>query len=133
MIEFYAQIRWVHVACVVLSGGLFAVRGALVQLGRGSWALSAPARYLSWTIDTTLLTAALMLATILPSGFFANGWLLAKIVLLVVYIGLATIALRNAHVRRRRWAYIAALLVFAVIVGMARAHHPWGFFAEWLA
>jgi hypothetical protein len=42
-----------------------------------NWPRFAPVRYLSYTIDTVLLTAALMLWTILPSGLFANGWLLA--------------------------------------------------------
>lgn len=132
MIEFYPQIKWVHVASVVLSGTLFLIRGALVQFGQGRLARSAPLRYLSWTIDTVLLTAALMLLTILPSGFFANGWLLAKIVLLVVYIGLATIALRAVRPARRALAYAAALAVFLTIVGIARAHHPLGVFAAWV-
>ena len=55
MIAFYAQIKWVHVAAVICSISLFALRGALVQSGRGHWARGAPLRYLSYTIDTTLL------------------------------------------------------------------------------
>ena len=65
MIEFYVPIKSVHVAAVLASGGLFAVRGLLVLSGR-AWAMSAPLRYLSYGIDSVLLTAALMLATMLP-------------------------------------------------------------------
>jgi uncharacterized membrane protein SirB2 len=131
MIEFYAQIKWVHVATVIASALLFAVRGLLVQAGRPRWALAAPVRYLSYSIDTTLLTAALMLLTILPGAVFANGWLATKIVLLVVYIVLGTFALKRGKTARVRLAcYAAGLAVLAFIYTIARTHHPAGVF--WL-
>jgi uncharacterized membrane protein SirB2 len=134
MIEFYPQIRWVHIAMVVCSGSLFLLRGLLVQLGRERIAMAAPVRYLSYTIDTTLLTAALMLLTILPHGFFANGWLTVKLVLVVVYVVLGVYALRRGRTPRARLAsYVAALLVFAFIITIARAHHPLGIFFRWFA
>lgn len=64
MIEFYPQIKFVHVTAVILSGSLFALRGVLM-LARSRWAQHAALRWLSHAIDTTLLTAALMLVTIL--------------------------------------------------------------------
>ncbi|MBB1471989.1 MULTISPECIES: SirB2 family protein [unclassified Luteimonas] len=131
MIEFYPQIKSVHVATVVASGLLFAVRGLLVQVGQPRLALAAPVRYLSYTIDTTLLTAALMLLTILPGAMFANGWLVAKIVLLVAYIVLGAHALRRGRSARVRLAcYVAGFALFGFIYTIARAHHPAGFF--WL-
>ena len=37
MIEFYAQIKWVHVAAVILSGVIFLLRGSWCsQVDRGS-------------------------------------------------------------------------------------------------
>ena len=105
---------------------LFAVRGAFVLAGQ-RWPHSLAVRVLSWTIDTTLLTAALMLFTVLPKEMFANGWLATKFVLLLVYIGLGSFALRRARGRRARAiAYAAALAVFASIYSIARAHHPLG-------
>ena len=134
MIEFYPQIKWVHIAAVMASGLLFALRGLLVQAGQQRLALAAPVRYLSYTIDTTLLTAALMLLTILPGALFANGWLAVKIVLLVVYIVLGFLALRQAHGPRVRLAcYVAALAVFGFMYTVARAHHPGGIFWMMLA
>lgn len=133
MLEFYPQIKWVHVAAVVCSGVLFFARGALVQAGQGRLALAAPLRWLSWSIDTVLLTAALMLFTLLPSGFFANGWLLAKLLLLPVYIGFAAMALRADTARRRTVAFAVAVAVFLAIVGIARAHHPLGALARLFA
>ena len=134
MIEFYPQIKWVHVAMVMASGLLFALRGLLVQAGRPRLAMLAPVRYLSYAIDTTLLTAALMLLTVLPGALFANGWLAVKLVLLVAYMLLGSFALKRARTRRGRLAcYVAALATFAFIYTVARAHHPAGVFWRLLA
>lgn len=125
MIEFYPQIKSVHVASVFASGLLFAVRGAGV-LAAHRWPNSLVLRVTSWTIDTTLLTAALMLFTVLPREMFGNGWLMAKVVLLVVYVGLGALALRRKPVRGRAGFYAAALATFAFMISIARAHHPLG-------
>lgn len=131
MIEFYAQIKWAHVAAVLASGSLFLLRGLLVQLHQPRLAMAGPLRYLSYSIDTLLLTAALMLLTILPGAMFANGWLAVKLSLLVVYVGLGTFALKRGQTSRaRRACYVLALLVFAFMATVARAHHPLG--AVWL-
>lgn len=127
VIEFYSQIKWVHVAAVVCSGTIFLLRGLLVQTGRQRIAMAAPVRYLSYSVDTILLTAALMLWTILPGALFANGWLTTKIVLLFVYVGLGTFALKRGRTNRvRAICYVAALLVYVAIIGVALAHSPLG-------
>lgn len=129
MIEYYAQIRVAHLLAVALSGTLFAARGAGVLTGAG-WPMHAIVRYSSYAIDTILLTAALMLVAVLPAALFANHWLAVKLVLVVVYVGLGTFALRRARTERgRRIAYVAALVLFALVVGIARRHSPYG----WLA
>jgi uncharacterized membrane protein SirB2 len=134
MIEFYPQIKWVHVAAVACSGVLFLLRGLLVVGGRGAWARHAPVRYLSYTIDSVLLTAALMLFTLLPSAMFGNGWLTAKLALLVVYIALGVMTLRETGTARRRAVcFVAALAVFGLIISIARAHHPLGFLVAWVS
>jgi len=131
MIAFYLQIKFVHVLAVLASGGLFAVRGAALLAGQ-RWAMATPLRYLSYSIDTVLLTAALMLLTILPTGMFANGWLALKLVLLVVYVVLGSLALKRARSdRARRIAYAAALLTYVYMLGVARTHHPLGWL-HWL-
>ncbi len=133
MIEFYPQIKWLHVAMVLCSGSLFLLRGLLVQLQRSQWAMAAPLRYLSYCIDTTLLTAAMMLLTILPHAVFANGWLWVKLALLPVYVVLGSLALkRGRNPQSRRRYYIAALLVFGFMISVARAHQPLGLFWRWL-
>jgi uncharacterized membrane protein SirB2 len=62
------------IVCVILSGVLFVVR-ALAALAGARWPMAALVGYLSYAIDSSLLTAALMLLTILPSAVFANGCL----------------------------------------------------------
>lgn len=132
MIEFYPQIKWIHVAAVACSGMLFLLRGLLAMGGHGAWARHAALRYLSYTIDSVLLTAALMLFTMLPGALFGNGWLSAKLVLLVGYIALGVLALRDGGSRRRQVVcFVAALVVFGLIVSIARAHHPLGIAAAW--
>lgn len=134
MLEFYPQIKWVHIACVLASGGLFALRGALVQLGHAGVAHWAGLRWLSYAIDTTLLTAALMLLSMLPGALFANGWLLTKLALLCIYIGLGAFALSRARTAGGRLAcFVGALAVYGTVVGIARMHHPLGWLHGWLA
>lgn len=133
MIEFYPQIKWFHVACVVLSGLLFTLRGGLMLTGLPQ-ANAAALRYLSYLIDTALLTAALMLVTLLRVYPIASGWLTVKIALIVVYIVLGSIALRRGRsLRTRVITFIAALAVYGFVATIARAHHPLGIFANWLA
>ncbi len=128
MIAFYAQIKWVHVAAVLLSGGIFLLRG-LAMLAGGGWARAAPVRYLSYTVDTILLTAALMLMTIVHQYPFVHGWLTVKVLLLVAYIVIGWFALRPERTRASRLVlWLAALAVYAFIISVARAHHPLGVF-----
>jgi uncharacterized membrane protein SirB2 len=133
MIEFYPQIRQFHVFVALLSGSLFALRGAFL-LGGARWPQALPVKWFSYTVDTALLTAALMLLTILPGGMFANGWLVVKVSLIVVYIVLGAFALKRAKTWRARLGfYLAALAIFLTIYSIARAHHPLGFLAYWFS
>jgi uncharacterized membrane protein SirB2 len=126
VIAYYLQVKLVHVCAVLLSGGLFALRGAATLAGQRR-AMAAPLRYLSYTIDTVLLTAALMLFTLLPGAMFANGWLATKLVLLVGYVALGSFALKRASTQQgRAIAFVAAVATYATMIGIARAHHPLG-------
>lgn len=129
MIEFYPQIKFVHVLCVVLSGSLFAMRGML-SLANSALVDHAALRFASYTIDTALLTAALMLAATLHQYPFAQAWLTAKVLLLVVYIVLGTFALRRARTRLARGiCLIAALAILLFIASIAHTHNPLGVLA----
>ena len=86
-------------------------------------------RYLSYAIDTTLLTAALMLMTIVGQYPFVDTWLTIKVTLVLLYIVLGYTTLRGGSARLR-WASLgAAALTYGFIITIARAHYPLGVFA----
>ncbi len=125
--EFYPQIKWVHVSCVVLSGGLFALRGLLAVTG-SAHANHAVLRHLSYVIDTTLLAAALLLASIIHQWPFVQPWLTTKVLLLLAYIALGVIALRPGKAGPVRLAcFVAALIVYSFIISVAITHDSRGF------
>jgi len=126
MMEFYTQIKAVHVAAVIASGLLFLLRGIAVQAG-AAWPMAAPLRWLSYAIDSVLLTAALMLVTILHQYPFVHSWLTVKVCLLAVYVVLGSFTLRRGRTPRGRLAcFVAALGVYSFIASVAVEHHPLG-------
>jgi uncharacterized membrane protein SirB2 len=128
MIEFYPQIKATHVALVLASGALFFVRAIAVQFAH-RWPLATPVRYLSYSIDTALLVSAFMLMTVLQQFPFVNAWLTVKVMLVVVYIGLGTLALKRAPTPSARlFSALGAVVVYGLILSVARTHSPWGVF-----
>jgi uncharacterized membrane protein SirB2 len=106
----------------------------LVLLWGASWARAAPLRYLSYSIDTVLLTTALMLMTITQQYPFVDAWLTVKLLLLIVYTGAGMAAFGQSVPRPRRFGlWLVALAVYAFIISVARAHDPIGAFGALLA
>lgn len=129
MTEYYLALRNVHITCAILTIALFLLRGGLM-LADSPWQRNVVLRYLPHAVDTVLLTTALMLTTVIRQYPFAVGWLTAKIVLLVAYIVLGSIALKRGRTRAIRvTAFVAALATIGFLVTVARAHHPLGMFA----
>jgi len=121
-----------HIGLVLVSGGLFALRGALVLAGQ-SWAMARPWRLLSYGIDTLLLTAGVTLWVLLSLNPVASPWLGVKLLLLVLYIVLGSLALKRARApAARRASYTGALLVYLFMASVAISHHPLGFLRVWL-
>lgn len=121
MIEFYPQVKWLHVAAVILSGALFAARG-LLMLAHSRWTHHALLRFSSYAIDTVLLAAALALAAMLRQYPFVQAWLTVKVLLLLLYIVLGSYALKRGRSHGVRAAcYAAALAVYACIIVVARS------------
>lgn len=122
----YLPLHHAHVTLVAGSGLLFAVRGAAVQLGQG-WAMRRPWRRLSVGIDTLLLAAGVSLWGLLALNPVRNAWLGTKLVLLVLYIVLGSLALKRGRTARvRRASYAAALATYVVMASVAFTHHPLG-------
>jgi uncharacterized membrane protein SirB2 len=129
MIEYYLPLRHTHIACAIHTVTLFALRGGLM-LANSPWQQNVVLRYLPHAVDTVLLTTALMLTSVIRQYPFATGWLTMKVVLLVAYVVLGSIALRRGRSRRTRIAaFAAALLTVGFLLTVARAHDPLGIFA----
>lgn len=125
--DHYLLIKASHVGLAMLSGGLFAGRGVGVLLG-AAMPMSASVRRLSQVIDIALLAAALLLLATLQLNPFATPWLLTKLMLLVAYIVLGTMALRRARTLTGKvLAFAAALTCFVMMFAIARTHDPLGF------
>lgn len=132
MSDLYPTIKALHVLSVVTSIALFALRGALVLGGAGRLGNHALPRYLSYTVDTFLLTFALMLWAMLQIDPLAQPWLATKLLLLPIYIVLGSFAVKRAKTRRlRAISYAAALCVAFLMYGIATAHHPLGWLSSW--
>lgn len=115
----YTTIRTLHIGCAGLSIALFFGRGAL-QLSGTDWRRWRWLRVAPHLIDTVLLGAAVTLAVMSAQYPLAQAWLSAKVLALLLYIGLGSVALRPALPRRTRaLAFAAALLSVAYIVGVA--------------
>ena len=120
----YVTLKTVHIACVIASYSLFAVRGVWMirdstQLQR-RWVKVVP-----HVIDTALLASAIALAVMMRQYPFISGWLTAKVIGLVIYIGLGMVALRYGKTRQTRIAaWIAAQVVFVYIVAVALTRNP---------
>lgn len=115
----YLAIKHLHITCAALSGSLFLLRGFWMLQGspvlQRRWVRIAP-----HVIDTLLLTSALIMVFWSGQYPFVQNWLTAKVIALIAYIGLGTIALKRGKTRAVRvTAFIGALLVFSYIVGVA--------------
>jgi uncharacterized membrane protein SirB2 len=125
----YFFIKTIHQVAVALSLAGFVARGA-ASLAGARWVASRPARTLPHIVDSVLLLSALALAWMLRVTPGNAPWLLAKIIGLLVYIGLGIVALRpslGAPVRAGAW--MAALATAGWIVSVAITKDPLGLLA----
>lgn len=84
-----------------------------------------PTRVVPHIVDTVFLLSGIAMLVMLSLNPLTQGWLLAKFGGLIAYIVLGVIALRRGHTRQIRiFAFIAALLAFAYIVGAALSRSP---------
>ena len=123
----YATIKVIHVGTVAVSYALFLLRG--VWMIRGSALLQARwVKIVPHVVDTVLLASAIALAVAIREYPFVAGWLTAKVVALLLYIVLGTVALERGRSKRTRIAaWVAAQAVFLYIVMVAVTRNPWGF------
>ena len=115
----YLVVKHLHITFAVISGSFFLLRGIWMLLDSSllqrRWVKVVP-----HVVDTLLLTTALIMVFWSGQYPFVQAWLTAKVVALIVYIGLGTMALKRGKTEAARvTALLAALAVFAYIVAVA--------------
>ena len=115
----YLLVKHLHITFAVISGSFFLLRGIWMLLDSGMlqrrWVKLVP-----HVVDTLLLTTALIMVFWSGQYPFVQSWLTAKLLALIAYIGLGTIALKRGKTKTvRTSALLAALAVFAYIVAVA--------------
>lgn len=115
----YSVLRTLHIATVHLTLILFLLRGFWML--RDSALLEARwARIVPHINDSLLLVAAIAMLFVAGMNPLDQPWLLAKIVGLLAYIGLGTLALKRGRTKAVRIkALIAALGMFGYIMAVA--------------
>ncbi len=75
--------------------------------------------------DTVLLLSAIVLAIQTQQAPFVHGWLTAKVLGLLAYIGLGMVALKFGKTKPvKALAFLSAIAVFAYIVLVALTKNP---------
>ncbi|OXY81395.1 SirB2 family protein [Oceanimonas doudoroffii] len=126
----YLAVKHAHMMFALISIVLFMLRAWL--------AVPSPARVsnkllkiLPHIVDTLLLLCGIWLAVQINQAPFGNSpWLTAKVVGLVLYIVVGTIAIKRGKTRQQRLAAaLASIAIFAYIYGVAVSKSP----LSWLA
>lgn len=128
MIAYYPLLKHLHMTLAIVSILLFIYRWALA-INENPRLQQRWLKIVPHLNDTLLLLAGIMLAVTLQMSPGSQPWLLAKLIALVVYIGLGVMALKRPDRKQKVIAGIAALLVFNYIIGVAVSKSPWAWFA----
>lgn len=120
-------LKLIHISCAAISISGF--------VARGIFKLTAPRflqqRWIKITphiIDAILLTTAIILVIQTRQYPLVHGWVSAKILMLVVYIGFGMLTLRFAKNRlQTTFGFIGACLSFTYIIAVALTKQVWPF------
>lgn len=119
------MLKAFHIALAYLTVAGFVIRGVWAMTGSAlrdeKWVRIAP-----HVIDTLLLTLGVVLAIRLSVSPF-SGWLAAKLVALLVYIGLGVVTMRATSRQVRMLAFVGALVSVLYIFAVAVSRSPWPF------
>ena len=115
----YLALKLAHITAAILTISGFALRGF--------WMLTDSAnldrrivKIAPHIVDSVFLLSGIGLIWILRLPVMSQPWLMAKLLALVLYVLLGTVALRRGKTKRTRTiALLLAILTFAYIAGAA--------------
>jgi uncharacterized membrane protein SirB2 len=120
-------VKSIHLSCVALSFAGFFIRGVWMIIDSPNlqrrWVKTAP-----HIIDTLLLVSAVILAVQMRVSPLEHSWLMAKIIALLAYIGIGTVALkqgRSKQVRVTAWLLGLATFMYIVSVAFTKSTMGW--------
>ncbi len=125
----YLLTKNLHMLTAVITISGFIVRGFWMMTGSEKLQHRV-ARVAPHIVDTILLVSGVAMLVMLSLNPFTEAWLLAKLIGLLAYIGLGTVAIRRGPTLQiRLLGFVGAVSAFAYIVGVALSKSP----ASWLA
>jgi uncharacterized membrane protein SirB2 len=119
-------LKLIHVSCAFASISGFGLRGYWM-VSDNPLLQHRLSKVLPHVIDTLLLGSAISLLMVLHLSPLVHLWLGAKIIALLLYIGLGMAALRFGRTKKIKIsAWLLALLMAGYIVSVAYSKSPWG-------
>ncbi len=120
----YEFLKSIHVSFVALTFLSFSLR-ALWMLQDSAMLQRTLVKVLPHIIDTILLASAIALLFKIQQSPLSHPWIAAKILALMAYIFLGTVALKRGKTKKNRIrALIGAYAVLSYIVMVALTHNP---------
>jgi len=112
-------IKSIHLLTVLISISGFILRGIWMMKDsprlQQRWVKIVP-----HINDTLLLITGITLAVNIQQYPLVHGWLTAKIIALLVYIGLGVMTIRHGRSKQQRIiTWVAAIIVFMYMIGVA--------------
>ncbi len=123
-VSLYPYIKLLHVTTVIITGSLFLLRFVWMLQGRlekrGAWVRTLPHYN-----DTLLFISGLSMAWIIDQLPLQAPWLTAKLLVLLAYILLGSLALRRGHLPwLKKIAGVAAICCYLYIIAIALSRDP---------
>ena len=113
-------VKDIHITCILLTFISFSIRGYWMMVD-SSYLARKWVKILPHIVDTLLLLSGLTLAIMTYEAFYEQDWLMTKLLALVVYIILGSIALKRGKTKLiRSLAFLSAWCVFFYILAVAR-------------
>ncbi|HDN27177.1 MAG TPA: hypothetical protein ENG03_08795 [Thioploca sp.] len=124
--HWYLTIKDIHISCVAFAFISFFTRG-IWMIQESHWLQMRWVKIVPHLIDTGLLASGIALVLFLHQYPGTHTWLTVKLVALLLYIVVGSIALKHGKTKTiRTMAWIGALGVFfyMVVVALKRVANP---------
>ncbi len=118
----YETVKFIHIATAIASISGFVIRG-IWMMSSSKMLSNTWVKVLPHVNDTLLLITAIILVVISAQYPGSTAWLNAKIVALILYIVLGTIALRRGptlQIRVVAWGLAVIVFIYIFVVANAK-------------